>query len=126
MSYFILDPANETKGPYDLDQIRHMWRLGQITKLTLYCEEGYTEWLPLSALTELYESPAPVGMSAYAGLVAQTKPKKSMEDSVASGILKAVAILSAISLIIGIVVWAVNSGNDLRDSNDRAEQLLRH
>jgi hypothetical protein len=39
---------------------------------------------------------------------------------------KSVAILSAVSLFIGIVVWAFHSSNDLQNANDRAEQLLRH
>src|SRR6185312_13700006 len=106
-NFYILE-GSQTKGPFPLEQMRHMWRLGQVNKQTLYCEEGYTEWLPLSTLSELTEplaSSAPP-VSAY-GRLAAVEAHKSIEDSVAGGILKAVGILATIALIVGIVFAAL-------------------
>jgi hypothetical protein len=105
--YFILDANQETQGPYDLDQIRSMWRLGKITKRTMYAQTGYTEWLPLSTLSELFDVPAsdpPHGASAYGALVQQAK-QQNIEVSITRGILHAASILATISLVVGIIFW---------------------
>jgi hypothetical protein len=54
MRYYVLQ-NNETKGPYTLNQLRSMWTSGTLTGNMQYCEEGYTEWLPLSDLQSTLE-----------------------------------------------------------------------
>jgi len=68
MSYFIIQ-NEETKGPYTIGQLRAMWNSGAVTGDTLYCEEGYEEWLHLRVLADELEPPAPV--SQYAGVARQ-------------------------------------------------------
>ncbi len=59
MSYYILQ-NDETKGPYTLGQLRGMWNSGALTTETLHCQEGDSDWQPLSAiLHELEPPPAP-------------------------------------------------------------------
>ena len=58
MGYYILQ-SNETKGPYTLNQLKGMWSSGAVTGNLQYCEEGYTEWLPLSDLQHLLEPEQP-------------------------------------------------------------------
>jgi len=58
MSFYILQ-SDETKGPYTIGQLRSMWSAGAITGSTLYCEDGYDEWLPLSGIADQLESPPP-------------------------------------------------------------------
>lgn len=59
MAYYI-NQSGENYGPYTIDQLRSMWSAGQVTGDTLYCEEGYTEWLRLSALLDAQEQPPPL------------------------------------------------------------------
>ena len=54
MGYYILQ-SNETKGPYTLSQLKSMWSSGAVTGNLQFCEEGYTEWLPLHSLQHLLE-----------------------------------------------------------------------
>jgi len=54
MGYYILQ-NNETKGPYTLNQLKSMWSSGTVTGNLQYCEEGYTEWQPLSDLQPMLE-----------------------------------------------------------------------
>lgn len=54
MSYFI-GQDGETKGPYTIGQLRSMWHAGTITGDTLYCEEGYEDWLHLRVLADELE-----------------------------------------------------------------------
>lgn len=65
MSYFIhLD--DEAKGPFTIGQLRSMWRSGAITGDTLYCAEGYEEWLHLRVLADELEEvqqPPPIPRS---------------------------------------------------------------
>src|ERR1035438_236944 len=67
MRYYIL-LNDETKGPYTIGQLRSMWNSGAITGETLFCQEGYEEWLPLNRLqAELEPSPVlPPQTHAYA------------------------------------------------------------
>ena len=58
MGYYILQ-NNETKGPYTLNQLKGMWSSGAVTGNLQYCEEGYTEWLPLSDMQAMLEPEQP-------------------------------------------------------------------
>ncbi|MEI9866677.1 MAG: DUF4339 domain-containing protein [Limisphaerales bacterium] len=56
MAYYI-NQSGENYGPYTFEQLRSMWSAGQVTGDTLYCEEGYEEWLRLSDLLDAQEQP---------------------------------------------------------------------
>jgi hypothetical protein len=56
MSYYIAQ-NDETKGPYTIGQLRSMWNAGTITGETLFCQEGYDQWLPLRQLQTELEPP---------------------------------------------------------------------
>jgi len=51
---------NETQaGPYTLQQVQSLWSAGQITALTLYWQEGKTDWKPLGdIISEIEPAPA--------------------------------------------------------------------
>ena len=104
-AYYIIGDAGETKGPYSLGQLRHMWRDGRVSSHTLYCEEGYSEWLPLSALSELEDQPpsaAPPAMptSAY-GTLLRGKPKESGPARFAALVALAVLLLIVVAILFG-------------------------
>jgi hypothetical protein len=58
MGFYILQ-KDETKGPYTIGQLRSLWSSGAITGDTLYCEEGYDQWLPLRDIIDQLESAPP-------------------------------------------------------------------
>jgi hypothetical protein len=65
MNYFLR--LNEKQaGPYSIEQVRLMMRTGQVSKDTLYWEDGLTEWLPLSTLGDEIPAPMPVSAAAFA------------------------------------------------------------
>ncbi len=76
MSYFIL-LNDETKGPYTLAQLKAMWNSGAITMETLHCQEGYSQWLPLSViLGELEPATMPPLIQPTASLLSQAAPRQ--------------------------------------------------
>lgn len=50
--YYLLVNEEQT-GPYNLERLRLLYRTGQITRQTLFWQEGLAEWLTLSALEDL-------------------------------------------------------------------------
>lgn len=56
MAYYV-NQNGENLGPYTIGQLRSMWLAGQVTGDTLYCEEGYTEWLRLGVLADALDAP---------------------------------------------------------------------
>lgn len=54
MNYYV-DINGDTKGPYTIQQLRSMWSAGAVTGQTLYCQEGMTEWIPLSFIQDELE-----------------------------------------------------------------------
>jgi TM2 domain-containing membrane protein YozV len=77
MSYYILQ-NDETKGPYTLGQLRSMWSSGSITTKTMHCQEGDSEWRPLSGIVRELEPPAtpPAAAPPQPSMVV-VKPTKS-------------------------------------------------
>ena len=63
MSFYILQ-KEETKGPFTIGQLRSLWSSGAITGDTLYCEEGYEQWLPLRGIVDQLESSSPATQHA--------------------------------------------------------------
>jgi TM2 domain-containing membrane protein YozV len=55
---YFLTVGSEQKGPYTFSQVQNMWRSGVITADTLYCQQGFDKWLPVSSLAGQLDSQA--------------------------------------------------------------------
>jgi len=90
MNYFIIQ-NEETKGPYTIGQLRSLWNSGAITSQTLYCQEGFSEWLPLSRIIRDLEPPpampVPPTSSPAQPSIVMVKPTKSRGVYIILGIL---------------------------------------
>ena len=104
MSYYILQ-NEETKGPYTIGQMRSMWSSGVLTLETLFCQEGYEQWLPLDHLVGELE-PRSVASTSVAE-DASTEPvnqpaNKRVQTIEATGkIWKAAQLIFALVAIVG-------------------------
>jgi TM2 domain-containing membrane protein YozV len=54
--YYILQ-EDGTQGPFTIGQLRGMWSMGRLTGKTMHCQEGDSEWHPLSAILDQLEPP---------------------------------------------------------------------
>src|SRR5688572_32596554 len=62
---YYLAVGSEQKGPYTFSQLQSMWRSGGITADTLYCQEGFDEWVSIASLSHLLDgTPAPAATPA--------------------------------------------------------------
>ena len=95
-TFFVLDPGGESRGPYNLEQLRHMVRLGAVGRHTLYTQPGFEEWFELSMLAEAFEN-APV----EAELHFAQPPKEAKWRSAADGILRPVLFVA--SMVIAVI-----------------------
>ena len=57
--HYLLLVGAEQRGPYALSQLRTMWRSGSITADSLYWQEGFEEWAPISRISDSLDPPAP-------------------------------------------------------------------
>ena len=104
MSYYILQ-NDETKGPYTIGQLRSMWNSGAITGQTLFCQEGFSQWLPLSDLQSELEPPQPSQPSPqFYQQPSQPVTHKVQTIEATSKSWKGLQLLSALSMCFGIVV----------------------
>jgi hypothetical protein len=117
MSYFI-DQHGETKGPYTIGQLRSMWHAGTITGDTLYCEEGYAEWLHLRVLADELEQ--------------QLQPPRIPQQSVAtppliprrrSGAGTRLAVVSMAVVGLVLVFWFIGHLADSRGPHETDEPM---
>jgi hypothetical protein len=86
MGYYI-HQNGENYGPYTIGQLQSMWSAGEVTGDTLYCEEGYTEWLHLSVLLDPQEQ---------LPLLQPTVRARSRKPLVIAGVVSAVLIVICI------------------------------
>ena len=81
-SMYFLAQNNQKTGPFTLDQLREMWRVGAVYPQTLYWEDGMAEWQQLSRLDA---SLLDLGLSTPAAFpVAPASPEPSAYDLPAS------------------------------------------
>lgn len=65
MTFWISQQAGAVDGPYELDQLGHLYRSGSIVATAQVCEVGKEEWRPISELRRCFPaafsgaSPAP-------------------------------------------------------------------
>ena len=57
--HYWISSGSDQKGPYTLSQLQSMWRAGLITADTLYFQQGFDEWAPISLITDLLDPPKP-------------------------------------------------------------------
>lgn len=55
MTYHISLRGN-VSGPFTLTQLQNMWQSGSVTADSFYWQEGFAEWQPITAISELLES----------------------------------------------------------------------
>ncbi len=67
--------GSEQKGPYALSQLQSMWRSGAITADTLYCQQGFDEWVAIASLAQILD-----GQSAPTALTAQHPGLTNLES----------------------------------------------
>ena len=67
--------GGEQRGPYTLGQLRSMWHSGAITGNTLYWQQGFDEWLPLSLLIEDLEPAPPPPLPSKPQIIYAPAPK---------------------------------------------------
>jgi hypothetical protein len=117
MSYFI-DQHGDTKGPYTIGQLRSMWHAGVITGDTLYCEEGYEEWLHLRVLAGELEpqlQPPPIPQQSIATSPLIPRPKSRAPTTLA------VVTLAVVGLL--LVLWFVGHLADSPDDHNTDEPM---
>lgn len=113
MSYYILQ-NDETKGPYTLGQLRAMWNSGAITTDTLHSQEGYSEWLPLSAIVQELEpppAPPPVPPTTPQYFRQPAPPPKKKGVGFVGGCLLVVVGFIVIVVIMSVVVDTPSSSS---------------
>ncbi len=109
MEYFV-DINGQTKGPYTIGQLRSMWSAGTITGTTLYCQEGFSEWVPLSDIrSDLEQSPRPAPPAIQVPTAA-SRPLAPQPRS--SGVGKALGLgcLGIIGLFVLLAIIGAISG----------------
>lgn len=118
MSYYILK-NDKTEGPYTIGQLRSMWNSGALTGDTLYCEEGYEEWVYLRDLADQLEaqpdSSSPPVLPPY-----QFAPDSQPNAPKKSGVGKAFGV-GCLSILVLFILFTIlggmmNDGNSSRDS----------
>jgi hypothetical protein len=65
--------SDKAEGPFTLDQLRGMWRIGRVNALTQVCIEGDQEWTPLEWMEEQLNSKPPTLPPEKSKAVPQTK-----------------------------------------------------
>lgn len=117
MGYYIIQDE-ETRGPYTLGQLRAMWGSGAITTETLHCQEGCSDWLPLSAMTQQLEAPlAPVISPAERAPLAPAAKKKRSR-------ILGLCLLVFLGLVVsGTILWRSGSEDPQKLLLDAATSL---
>ena len=115
MGYYILQ-NNETKGPYTLNQLKGMWSSGAVTGNLQYCEEGYTEWLPLSDLQPMLEPEQPRYSPQTQRLVQQATKSNPQNPSNQWTNGQKLLLIVFIIAVIAIILIAIASGGLLRSA----------
>jgi hypothetical protein len=109
---FYIDIGGETKGPYTQGQLQAMWKAGTITGNTLYCREGFKEWVPLRTMVRELEPPPPVQAPPAPQVVRVQVEKKPSGVGKALGIgCLAILAFFVLMAIIGALSGAGGGGS---------------
>jgi uncharacterized membrane protein YdbT with pleckstrin-like domain len=88
MNHYYLFQDDAQKGPFTLSQLRSMWSAGWITAQTLYWQDGFSEWLPLSTILSELEpvsAHSPIPHSSYSNAAQMVAPKIVGETTLWTG-----------------------------------------
>jgi hypothetical protein len=109
MSYYVLN-GEKTEGPYSLQQLRELWASGIVTGQTLYCQEGFDQWIPLETLAQDLRQLPPVPKPPISSALPASAsiPKQSRGVGVWVGHFAAV-------LIVGYFIGAYIAGRTESD-----------
>ena len=113
MDYYVIQNG-ETNGPYTIGQLRAMWNSGTLTGETLYCREGWTEWLPLSAMIEELEPPVYVPPQNTSPPPLLSKLPKSK---------RSIAVIVGLACL-GVVVLFIIANAPSNDRNEARESVV--
>lgn len=117
MNQYYIFQNEEQKGPFTISQLKMMWGTGAITTQTLYWQDGFSEWRPLSEIIDEIE-PSPSSVSSTADLsnsVEVPQPKTVNEVTLWTGHpshwnyfwswVLGVLLLAAFGLGLLIIIW---------------------
>jgi hypothetical protein len=110
MDYYIIQNG-EANGPYTIGQLRAMWNSGAITGTTLYCREGWSEWIPLSGMIEELEPPASVPPPKLSSPLFPFKAPKSKRN---------IAIIVGLGAVILLIIANAPSDNSRNNTQESA------
>ena len=103
--YFVLN--DETKGPYTSGQLCSMWDAGAITGETLYCQEGYSDWLPLRRLQPVLEPPPPVATNPPVYIPSPSHKQRSVGWGVFWGLVGFFIILPIVGALVLVSIGVI-------------------
>jgi len=102
MDYYLWLDGSQ-RGPYSIDQLRHMWLNGQITKATKVWYDGLSDWTYCGAI-EKSILPAPVtNTPAYPPAL----PAKASDSSaiIVTGVICAIISLLFLPPVFGLIAF---------------------
>lgn len=108
----IINRGSGNEGPYSVGQVRELWRRGAVNGETLYWEEGFTEWLPLSTIADQFEGSAELpptmpSWHAHAAILAAKKKPSTNPPGFVAIVLVSIFLCSPVGLIAAIF-WLCN------------------
>lgn len=101
--FYILDAQQQQSGPFTLSQLQGMWRVSNVTAKTLYWQQGFDEWIPLSTMSEALEPPRTATPHFR---VATAQPHSSNPPSFGTIVFFTI-LLPIVGLVAGII-WLCN------------------
>lgn len=118
---FYIVGNGENRGPFTLRQLQSMWNTGVVTAKTLYWQEGFDEWYPLSTMLDMLEA----AHVPYGGTNASTSPASFSQKKrirygrrtarVLSVLVFSSSILSFLALLIPMLdCLTANPGNTIK------------
>jgi hypothetical protein len=107
MNHYVL-VGDEQKGPYDMEQLKWMWKTGQITAETSYWREGLTQWIPLGVMvSDAIAAESRIEAQKKAAPAVQPKTEdKDPEPTTFENIIIVIFALffSVFAMIVGVVL----------------------
>jgi len=108
---YYVDLDGKTAGPFNLAELRQLWRARSITKDTLFSKPGAVEWLPLSVIAPLLtvapEPPPPVVQEAPPEPL--SRPVRVVTERTGKGI-KLWMLLFVLGLVVCIFLTIMATG----------------
>lgn len=104
MDEYFLYLNNEQSGPFTIAQLQHMWRVGQITAKTLYWQQGFDEWIPLSTIADSLEPPRQTRSISYADL-SWARSSSASDNPPSFGVVVLCTVFLPIVGLVAGIIW---------------------